>query len=92
VTNGTVPLYNVTVIAATDDKYFNKGFTDETGHFEILTEFPSNKTMLVYCFTYKDTYVNGIDGLPLPSLTVVDTRGNDVVWGYVTFNITMVII
>jgi len=90
VDNATKPLFNVTVILYTDATYMCKGFTNTSGRFEVFTPFPSNQSIPVTCFAFKQGYAEAFQNVALVNLTKVGARSDVITWGYVYFNITMV--
>jgi hypothetical protein len=67
-----------------------KGFTNKSGRFEVFTPLPSNQSIPVTCFAFKQGYAEAVQTVALANLTKVDTRSDAITWGYVYFNITMV--
>jgi hypothetical protein len=91
VDNATKPLFNVTVILYTDATYMHKGFTNKFGRFEVFTPLPSDHSIPVTCFAFKQGYAETVQNVILTNLTKVDTRSDAIIWGYADFNITMTV-
>lgn len=81
------PLFNVTIIAITDEENAVKGFTNETGDFEVWVKYPENLSRLVWVYALKRGYVECWKNQSMPAivLCVKETQAYTV-WGYVTFD------
>lgn len=80
------PLFNVTVVAVTDGENFVKGFTNETGDFEIWVKYPENLSIPVYVYAYKPTYVECWRNQTMPThVTLIKETEAYSIYGYVTF-------
>jgi len=87
--NATQPIFNVTIVVVTDNSNLFKGFTNESGQFEVLAPFPLNKSLPIFCYASKPGYVDITRYVAkLPNVTVL-TEDHDVIWGYVDFQIIM---
>lgn len=84
-------LQGVTVVALTDMTNMVKGFTNETGEYEIWVKYPQNISAPVMIYVSKENYtdISGLEGWRqslLPhEMGVVNQTGAYTVWGYVTF-------
>jgi len=78
------PVFNITIVAMSDVEAV-KGFTNETGHYEIWVRYPQNLSTPIFVCVMNGTSEIAWRNQTLPDVVITEATETYTVWGFVDF-------